>query len=39
MKHKARKRFGQNFLHDQQVINRIIACIAPQETDLLVEIG
>jgi len=39
MKHKARKRFGQNFLHDQQVINRIIACIAPRTSDLLVEIG
>jgi len=39
MKHTARKRFGQNFLHDQEVINRIIACIAPRETDLLVEIG
>jgi len=39
MKHKARKRFGQNFLHDQQVINRIVASIAPKKTDLLVEIG
>lgn len=39
MKHVARKRFGQNFLHDQQVINRIVASIAPQPTDLLVEIG
>jgi len=39
MKHRARKRFGQNFLHDQQVINRIIACIAPKPSDLLVEIG
>ncbi len=39
MKHKPRKRFGQNFLHDQQVINRIIACIAPRATDLLIEIG
>ena len=39
MKHKARKRFGQNFLHDQQVINRIISCIAPQPSDLLLEIG
>ena len=38
-KHKARKRFGQNFLHDQQVINRIISCIAPKADDLLVEIG
>jgi 16S rRNA (adenine1518-N6/adenine1519-N6)-dimethyltransferase len=39
MKHVARKRFGQNFLHDQQVINRIVASIAPRPTDLLVEIG
>ena len=39
VRHVARKRFGQNFLHDQQVINRIIASIAPQPTDLLVEIG
>jgi 16S rRNA (adenine1518-N6/adenine1519-N6)-dimethyltransferase len=39
MKHQPRKRFGQNFLHDPQVIDRIIACIAPQASDLLVEIG
>ncbi len=39
MKHRARKRFGQNFLHDQQVIDRIVACISPQAKDLLVEIG
>jgi 16S rRNA (adenine1518-N6/adenine1519-N6)-dimethyltransferase len=39
MKHQPRKRFGQNFLHDQQVINRIVSCIAPRATDLLVEIG
>jgi len=39
MKHKARKRFGQNFLHDQQVIDRIIASIAPRTDDLLIEIG
>lgn len=39
MKHHARKRFGQNFLHDQQVIDRIIASIAPQPDDLLLEIG
>ncbi len=37
--HRARKRFGQNFLHDQQVIDRIISCIAPQTSDLLLEIG
>lgn len=39
MRHVARKRFGQNFLHDAQVIDRIIAAIAPQPGDLLVEIG
>lgn len=39
MKHKPRKRFGQNFLHDQQVIDRIIASIAPKRNDLIVEIG
>ena len=39
MNHKPRKRFGQNFLHDQQVIDRIIASIAPKPTDLLLEIG
>ncbi len=38
-RHKARKRFGQNFLHDQQVIDRIISCIAPRSSDLLIEIG
>jgi len=39
VKHRPRKRFGQNFLHDQRVIDLIIACIAPQPSDLLVEIG
>ena len=39
MKHRPRKRFGQNFLHDQQVIDRIIASLAPQPSDLVVEIG
>ncbi len=39
MLHKARKRFGQNFLHDPAVINRIIRAIAPREQDHLVEIG
>jgi len=37
--HKARKRFGQNFLHDQGVIDRIVACINPKEGEHLVEIG
>ncbi|HKX55201.1 MAG TPA: 16S rRNA (adenine(1518)-N(6)/adenine(1519)-N(6))-dimethyltransferase RsmA [Xanthomonadales bacterium] len=39
MKHQARKRFGQNFLVDQQVIARIIHSIQPQPGELLVEIG
>lgn len=37
--HRARKRFGQNFLHDPQVIGRIVKAIAPKPNDLLVEIG
>jgi len=36
---KARKRFGQNFLHDQSVIDDIIAAIDAQPTQHLVEIG
>ena len=37
--HKARKRFGQNFLHDHGVIRRIIRAISPHESDQMVEIG
>lgn len=37
--HKARKRFGQNFLHDQYVIDKIIRAIHPAADDQLVEIG
>lgn len=36
---KARKRFGQNFLHDEAVITDIIAAVAPQKDQHLVEIG
>jgi len=39
MKHTARKRFGQNFLIDHQITDAIIAAIAPQRADHLVEIG
>jgi 16S rRNA (adenine1518-N6/adenine1519-N6)-dimethyltransferase len=39
MQHRARKRFGQNFLHDPGVISRIVASIAPRAGDHLVEIG
>ena len=35
----ARKRFGQHFLHDPAVIERILACVAPQPGEALVEIG
>lgn len=37
--HQARKRFGQNFLHDPGVIERIVRSIHPQANDNLVEIG
>jgi len=37
--HRARKRFGQNFLHDQRVVARIIRAIAPRAGDRLLEIG
>lgn len=39
MKHIARKRFGQNFLTDQTVLDGIIDAIAPQKEDAMVEIG
>lgn len=39
MKHVARKRFGQNFLHDQHVLDRITDSIAPAAGDTMVEIG
>jgi 16S rRNA (adenine1518-N6/adenine1519-N6)-dimethyltransferase len=34
-----RKRFGQNFLHDQGTIRRILDAIAPEPGERLVEIG
>lgn len=39
MKHIPRKRFGQNFLHDETVIERIVGAIAPAASDSVVEIG
>jgi 16S rRNA (adenine1518-N6/adenine1519-N6)-dimethyltransferase len=39
MKHKARKRFGQNFLTDPMVIQRIVDSIAPRPDELFIEIG
>lgn len=39
IKHQARKRFGQNFLQDNTVIERIIASMRPTPQDNCVEIG
>ena len=36
---RARKRFGQHFLHDQNIIDRILRALDPQADDNLVEIG
>ncbi|HTN32714.1 MAG TPA: 16S rRNA (adenine(1518)-N(6)/adenine(1519)-N(6))-dimethyltransferase RsmA [Marinobacter sp.] len=37
--HQARKRFGQNFLHDPGVIEKIVRSIHPKPDDVIVEIG
>jgi len=37
--HTARKRFGQNFLHDDYIIDKIVSAIAPKSGQNLVEIG
>ena len=37
--HRARKRFGQNFLRDPNIIRRIVAAIDPKPSEHLVEIG
>ena len=39
MGHQARKRFGQNFLHDANVIRNIVKSIRPKAGDNMVEIG
>lgn len=39
MTHRARKRFGQNFLHDHRVINDIVSIINARPNDHIVEIG
>ncbi|MDP8567507.1 16S rRNA (adenine(1518)-N(6)/adenine(1519)-N(6))-dimethyltransferase RsmA [Methylophilus aquaticus] len=39
MKHQAKKRFGQNFLTDQAIIQSLITAIHPNTEDLMVEIG
>ena len=37
--HRARKRFGQNFLHDAGVIHRILRGIHARPGERLLEIG
>jgi 16S rRNA (adenine1518-N6/adenine1519-N6)-dimethyltransferase len=39
LSHRPRKRFGQNFLHDPVIIDRIISTIRPKQSDALLEIG
>ncbi len=37
--HQAKKRFGQNFLHDNAIIDRIVKSIRVKSTDNIIEIG
>jgi 16S rRNA (adenine1518-N6/adenine1519-N6)-dimethyltransferase len=39
MEHLPRRRFGQNFLIDRGVIDRIVEAVAPRPGDMVVEIG
>lgn len=39
MQHRPRKRFGQHFLHDRNIIAKILLAVAPRSDDALVEIG
>ncbi len=36
---KPKKRFGQNFLQDENILNKIVKEINPQSADLIIEIG
>jgi len=38
-RHKPRKRFGQHFLNDPEIIQKIVQAIHPKPEDALVEIG
>ena len=38
-RHQPRKRFGQNFLHDEQIIARIVDAVHLNQDDNLLEIG
>jgi 16S rRNA (adenine1518-N6/adenine1519-N6)-dimethyltransferase len=37
--HHTRKRFGQNFLHDTRVIEKIVRAVSPKTGDNVIEIG
>lgn len=37
--HRARKRFGQNFLTDSSILEKIVKAIAPDSVDKIIEIG
>jgi len=39
MEHRPRKRLGQNFLHDPNIIRRILSVVDPRPGEYLVEIG
>ena len=39
MKHQARKRFGQNFLHDDSIVSRMVAAMRLKPHDFVVEVG
>jgi len=39
LSHQVRKRFGQNFLHDEVVITKILDTISPRKEDHILEIG
>jgi len=37
--HRPRKRFGQHFLHEKHVLERIVGALTPSHEDFIVEIG
>ena len=39
MKHQPRKRFGQHFLTDPNILSEIMRCLGLQKTDRVIEIG
>ncbi|WP_440996189.1 16S rRNA (adenine(1518)-N(6)/adenine(1519)-N(6))-dimethyltransferase RsmA [Arhodomonas sp. SL1] len=39
MRHRPRRRFGQNFLHEGAYVRRMVQAIAPRRSDHVVEIG